>query len=120
MLFLIEIHNIYAKNGKQFYCEAICYKLHPFGIKTKCGHKFCLSCIWELSKQNPSVCAYCRAPLSSDFISDYSFVDVNIKNLDNIEIEDLQNCFPVLPLILETTRSDILRWLLEIWISFNA
>jgi len=95
----------------QFYCEAICYKLSPFGIKTKCGHNFCLSCIYELRQMNPSVCAYCRAPLSVDLIGDYSFIKMNIKNIDNIEIEDLQNCFPILPLFPETTRSDVLKWL---------
>jgi ankyrin repeat protein len=36
---------------------------------------------------------------------------VNIKNLDKIEFEDLQNCFPVLPLIPEITSSDLLRYL---------
>ena len=67
-----------------------------------------------MRKDNPSLCAYCRTPLSSAFIKDYSFVDVNLKNLDNIEIEDLQNCFPILPLLPETTRSDILRWLSKV------
>jgi hypothetical protein len=108
-IFLIEIAN--TENTEQFYCEAICFKLHPFGVKTKCGHTFCLSCIYEMLKENPSLCAYCRTPLSIDFIKNYSFVDVNLKNLKNIEIEDLQNCFPVLPLLPNTTPSDVLEWL---------
>jgi len=100
-----------AENEEQFYCESICYKLHPFGIKTKCGHTFCLSCIYKMREENPSLCAYCRTPLSPDFINDYSFVNVNLQNLDNVEIEDLQNCFPVLPLLPEISCSDVLRWL---------
>jgi len=104
--------SVNGENEEQFRCESICFKLHPFGIKTMCGHKFCLSCIYKLCENNPSLCAYCRTPLSSYLISDYSFVDVNIKtNLDKIEFEDLQNCFPVLPLIPEITSSDLLRYL---------
>ena len=99
------------KNEKQFYCEAICFKIHPFGVKTKCGHKFCISCLYKLREENPSLCAYCRTPLSDGIIDDYSFIDVNVKKLDNIEIENLQNSFPILPCLPETTCSDVLRWL---------
>jgi len=108
-VYLEKIDN--AENKEQFYCEYICYKMHPFGVKTKCGHKFCISCICKIFEQEPSLCAYCRTPLSADFINDYSFVDINIKNLENIEIEDLQNCFHLLPILPDTTCADILTWL---------
>jgi len=108
-----------VENEKQFYCEAICFKNHPFGVETKCGHKFCISCLYKLRDENPSLCAYCRNPLSNGIIDDYLFIDINVKKIDNIEIENLQNSFPILPYLPETTCEDISRWLDNYQIDIN-
>jgi len=101
----IDIEN---DDSKSFQCEYICYEENPFGVETQCGHKFCVSCIHKLCTTT-QICI-CRAVLSKN-LEDFSLCDVNLKNIENIKPEYLQNSFTYLPKLPYTTPDDILRFL---------
>jgi ankyrin repeat protein len=44
-------------------------------------------------------------------LKDYSYVKINLKNIDEMEFLDFQNSFPLLPCLPETSCVDILTWL---------
>jgi len=97
------------KNHEKFYC-AICCKHFPFGMKTKCDHEFCISCIYKFLEKKPSNCPICHAILS-DYLNHYSYVNINLKNIDEMEFLDFQNSFPLLPCLPGISCVDILTWL---------
>lgn len=98
------------EKDEKFYCT-VCCKHIAFGMKTKCNHEFCISCIYKFLEQKPSSnCPICCAVLS-DYLKDYSYVNINLKNIHEMDILDFQNSFPLLPCLPGTSCVDILTWL---------
>jgi len=104
-----KIKDNMSENDEKFYCD-ICFKNFPFVMKTKCNHKFCISCIYRFLEKKPTNCPICRAALT-DYLNDYSYVNINLKNIDEMEFGDFQNSFPLLPWLPRTSCDDILTWL---------